>query len=260
MQLRVTSSEGGPAPLRTRRISCAGKAGSRTSINIAALPEVLARWWLSRDDRGRDLLLVAALLANAAPRDLAAPPDPLGRERRRAPGTGLPHRARPKRELASRVVRAREEGLAALGAPLHELPSAARLGTVDAERQGLGRLAVGIARAGDELAEPSVLDHHRLPARRAGLVRRLVGRLLASATQVLGVLALRVGRAGEEAAEAPELLHERLAALGAGLAGLGPRLDVLHRLAGALEVPRELLVERLHGVHPVGVAVLDLVE
>src|SRR5262245_16718267 len=214
----------------------------------------------SRDDRGGDLLLVPAVLTDARPRDLAAPRVALRHEGRAALRARLGHRAGPERELASRVVAAREEGLAPPRPPLHELSSASRLGTGDAERDRLGGLAVRIARARDELPEAPVLDHHRLAAGRADLVGRLVGGLLAAAAQILRVLALGVRRAGQEAAEPAELLDDGLAALRAGLAGLLTDLDVFHLPAGRLEIARELLVERVDGRNPVGVALLDLVE
>src|SRR5512145_3122449 len=133
---------------------------------------------LSRDDRRGDLLLVSALLADARARDLAPPRVPLRQEWRGALRTGLVDRPGPEGELAVRIVAAREERLAAARAPLDQLPAAARLGARDAERDGLGRLALRVAGAGDELAEPAMLDHHRLLAGRARLVGRLVGRLL----------------------------------------------------------------------------------
>src|SRR5215471_12092006 len=187
----------------------------------------------SRHDRGRDLLLVAALLADTAPCDLAPARDPLGDERRPALGARFTEWPRPERELAVRIVRAREKGLAAAGPALDELSVAASLRTRDTERQWLGRLALRVARTGDELAESPVLDDHRLAARRAHLVRRLVGRLFPSAAQILRVLALGIGRARQEAPESPEFLHEGLPAIRAGLASLEPDLDIVHRLARA---------------------------
>src|SRR5688572_10721093 len=165
-------------------------------------------------DGGGDVFLVAAPVLHARARDLAATTDALGDEWGAALGAGLSHRARPHREGALGVVRARVEGLAPLAAPLDQL--AAVLGTGDAERHRLGGLALGIARAGHELSEAAVLDHHRLAAGRAELVGGLVGGPLAAA-QVLGELALRIGGAREELPEAPPLLHQGLAAVGTGL-------------------------------------------
>src|SRR5262249_34122564 len=197
---------------------------------------------------------------DARARDLAAARDPLGDERRCAVRTRLGDRPGPDRELARGVIAAREERLAAPGPSLHQLPAAIGLGTRDPERDGLGRLALGIARAGDELPEAAVLDDHRLAARRAHLVGRLVRRPLSAAAQILRVLALRVRRAREEAAESTELLHQGLAAVWTGLAGLESDLDVVHALAGGPEVARQLLIQRVDRVHPVGIALLDLVE
>src|SRR5262249_53747808 len=123
----------------------------------------------SRDDRRRDLLLVSAILADARPGDLAPPRDPLGDERRAAGRARLGHRPRPQRELAGGIVGAGVEGLAAPGAALHHLAPAALLRTRDAERERPGGLALWIPRAGDELAEAAVLDHHRLRTGRARL-------------------------------------------------------------------------------------------
>src|SRR2546422_5075863 len=49
---------------------------------------------------------------------------------------------------------------------------AAVLGALDAQRNGLRGLAGRVGRAGEELAEPAGLDHHR----RAALLALLVGR------------------------------------------------------------------------------------
>src|SRR5262245_44746170 len=178
---------------------------------------------------GGDVFLVAAAVLHAGPGDLAATAHALRDEGRSALGTRLRHRARPHRERALGIVGARVERLAALAPALHEL--AAVLGTGDAQRHRLGRLALRVARARHEFAEAPVLDHHRLAAGRAGLVGRLVSGPL-TAAEVLGVLTLRVRRAREELPEAAPLLHQGFAAVGAGLAGVHPFLEVLHLLAG----------------------------
>src|SRR4029450_10451999 len=136
----------------------------------------------------------------------------LREERRSALRAGLGDRSRPGDELALRILVAGVERLAALAPPLHELAAAAGLGARDAEGDGLGGLALGIARTRDELAEAAVLDHHGLRAGRACFVGELVGRLLPAA-QVLGVLAVGIAGAREELTEAAPLLDHGLAAI-----------------------------------------------
>src|SRR4030095_15696359 len=96
-------------------------------------------------------------------------------ERRAAARAGLADGPRPERELARRVVGAGEERLPAPGPSLDELAAAVGLRARDPEGERLGRLALRVARAGDELPEAPVLDDHGLPAGRAGLVGRLGG-------------------------------------------------------------------------------------
>src|SRR5215467_2228936 len=213
----------------------------------------------SSRDGGSDLFPVVALAADALARPLAALGHPLGEEGRPALRARLGHRPGPRRELAVGIPVARVEGLAAPAPPFHELASAARLGTGDAKSDGLGRLALRIARASDELAEATVLDDHGLAACRTRLVRHLVGRLL-TAAQVLGVLAVGIARAREELAETPPLLQHGLATLGAGLACLLPDLVVGHAALRLADVAVELLVELADEVEPVGIPFLDLVE
>src|SRR5215831_5876953 len=127
----------------------------------------------SRDGRS-DLFPVVTLAAHALACPLAALGHPLGEEGRPALRAWLGHRPGPRRELAVRILVAGVESLAAPAPPFHELASAAGLGTGDAESDRLGRLALGITRAGDELPEASVLDHHGLAAGRAGFIGHLV--------------------------------------------------------------------------------------
>src|ERR1700687_2269003 len=119
----------------------------------------------SRHRRG-DLFLVAALTADAGAGSLAALGYPLCQESRSAPRARLCDGARPGDELAVGVLAARVEALAPL-APA--LAAAAALRAGDPECHGLGRLALGVARACDELPEAAVLDDHGLAARRACL-------------------------------------------------------------------------------------------
>src|SRR5215475_3633101 len=130
--------------------------------------------------RGSDLFPVSALSAHALARPLAALGQALRHERSPALRARLRHRARPGDELAVGIPVAGVEGLPALATPFHELAAAARLGARDTQGDGLGGLALGIPRAGDELAEAAMLDHHGLAARRAGLIGHLVGGLLAA--------------------------------------------------------------------------------
>src|SRR5262249_28845585 len=156
---------------------------------------------------------------HAHPHRTSAARDPLGQEGRLALRARLGHGALPHHELALRVGGAAVESAAALRPALDELARAARLRARDPERDGLGRLALRIPGAGDELPEAAVLDDHRLPARRARLVGRLVLHALVLA-EVARVLAVRVRRAREKLAEATATLEQRLAALGARLARL----------------------------------------
>src|SRR6202158_4481865 len=212
----------------------------------------------SRHRRG-DLFLVAALAADAGAGSLAALGDPLCQEGRTAPRAWLGDRARPGHELAVGVFAAGVEGLAPLAPALDDLYAAAGLGARDPEGHRLGRLALGITRAGYELPEAAVLDDHGLAARRAGLVCHLVGRLLAAA-EVLGVFALRVAGAGQELAESTPLLEDGLAAVGALLSRVLPDLVVRHARLRLADVLVELLVEGPDQLDPIGVALLDLVE
>src|SRR6185503_4678587 len=194
----------------------------------------------------RDLGL-AAEITPLAPAPLRAPAagHALGEERRRTLGARLLDGTLPQHELAVGIGRAAEERPALARAALDDLPLAARLRARDTERDGLGRLALRIARARDELAEAPMLDDHRAFAGRALLVGRLVLRPLV-ARQVLLVLALRVGGARDELAEAAPALLERLATLRTRLARLHAALELGHALLGRLEVLLERRVEVLH--------------
>src|SRR4030095_2341902 len=139
--------------------------------------------------RELDLPLEVAPLASAAPHG-AILQDALGDERGAALRARLGNRPAPERELAVRIRRAAEEGPALERAALDQLPGAARLGARDTQGDWLGRLALRVAGARDELAEPPVLDDHRLAARRAILVRRLVLGT-AAAVEVTRVAAVR---------------------------------------------------------------------
>src|SRR5882724_12609325 len=169
--------------------------------------------------RGSDLFPIAALAADALAGPLSALGHALREEGRSALRAGLGDRSRPGDEFALGVLVARVERLAALASPFHELAPAAGLGAHDAEGDGLGGLALGIAGARDELAEATMLDHPGLRAGRARFVGELVGGLLPAA-EVFRVLAVGIAGAREELAEATPLLDHGLAAIRTGLAGL----------------------------------------
>src|SRR5262249_30310278 len=165
----------------------------------------------------------------------------------------------PDQDLRVGICGAAEEGAALARPPLDELPGAAGLGARDAEGDRLGRLALGVAGARDEFTKAPVLDDHGLAARRAILVRRLV--LGASApVEVSGVPAIGIGGAGQELPEPPALLQKLALALRAGLTGGLADLLTAHLPLGASQVALEGLVERLHGVDPLALTLLDLVE
>src|SRR5205814_817549 len=117
------------------------------------------------------VLNVAAALGHAAhARALAVLA--LDQERGAALRALLGDRPIPQHEVAPglAVVGAAVERLAAARPLLRQEPAAARPWTVHPERDRLGGLAVGIARAREELPEPAALDLHRRAARRAFLV------------------------------------------------------------------------------------------
>src|SRR5215471_10833487 len=128
-------------------------------------------------------------------------------------------------------------------------------------------LALGVARAGEKLAEPPALERHGSAALLAGLVgvRILFGGALAVGGRRLGqlarVLAFGIIRAGEELAEATELYRHFRSALIADLVreDLLP-LDVAHAVLGGLQVDSELVVKLLQRRRPCQLAVFDLVQ
>src|SRR5262249_43253186 len=125
--------------------------------------------------RALELAPVVALFAGASDPPLA-PAAALGQEGRTALGARLGNRPLPGYEAAVLGVRAGKIGPASLRASLRELATAA-LGTRDAERDRLDVLALGVSRAADEAAEPTLLEHHRLAAQVAVDPRRLWLRL-----------------------------------------------------------------------------------
>src|SRR5207249_8935470 len=167
-------------------------------------------------------------------------------ERRAALRAGLRHGPVPEGEVALGVVRAGVERAALLAALLREV--AAVLGALDADGNGLRGLAGRVGRAGEELAESAVLDHHR----RAALLALLIGRRIlfrddldgavGQPLEVLGVLAggvLLVARAGEELPVPAPLDHHHPTTLLAGavrrrpdrVLGAGKALGVFNVLA-----------------------------
>ena len=174
----------------------------------------------------------------------------------------------PEGEVALGVVRAGVERAALLAALLREV--AAVLGALDAQRNGLRGLAGRVGRAGEELAEPAGLDHHR----RAALLALLIGRRIlfrddldgavGQPLEVLGVLAggvLLVARAGQELPVPAPLDHHHPTTLLAG--DVRRRLDRVLGAGEALgffDVLAERQVEIAHSGHPGLLALLDLVQ
>src|SRR3569623_2999146 len=119
--------------------------------------------------------------------------------------------------LLLRLVRAAVERLAAARPLLGDEATAAGLRALPTERDRLRRLALGVARAREERAEPTALDGHRGATRLAHLVGGLRRDLLPRAVEVLDDLhrgpALGIARAREERADAHPLAHHGLAAL-----------------------------------------------
>src|SRR5207253_10993726 len=125
----------------------------------------------------------------------------------------------PRHEVTAflRPVRAAVERLAAPRTLLGDEAAAAGARALHAKRDRLGRLAVGVARAREEAAEPAALHRHRRAARLALLVGGLRRDLLPRAVEVLHdlhrVAALGIALARQEAAVAAPLDHHVLAAL-----------------------------------------------
>src|SRR5688572_321896 len=121
------------------------------------------------------------------------------------------------------------------------------------------RLALGIARAGEEHAEAPALDHHLAAAVLARLVEFLGRRF--GGLELLRVVAVGIPAAGQEDPELAGLLdHLAFVALVAGDARRLPFLEVGHFLRGALQILLERLVERRERFLVVGLALFDLVE
>src|SRR3954469_6346262 len=119
--------------------------------------------------------------------------------------------------LLVRPVRAAVERLAATRSLLGDVAAATGPRALHAERDRLGRLALGVLRAREEAAEPSALHRHRRAAGLADLIGGLRRDLLPRTIEVLhdlhGVTALGIALACEEAAVAAPLDDHRLAAL-----------------------------------------------
>src|ERR1700676_2077214 len=132
----------------------------------------------------------------------------LEEERRTALRARLVDRAVPQHEVAVRVVGAPEEDLPALGFALDDLAALVGvLRTLHARSLVLDVLALGILRAGGELAEAALLDHEICAAARARLVQDLIGfggpqPALLGGDQLPRRLALGIAGARQELAEA----------------------------------------------------------
>src|SRR6266508_936334 len=91
--------------------------------------------------------------------------------------TGDGNRFIPGRIIAVWIPQATVERPSLLRPPFREITEAA-LGALDAERDGLRVLALGISRAGQEFAEASGLDHHGCAALFTDLVGGPIGDLV----------------------------------------------------------------------------------
>src|SRR5215470_14784945 len=134
-------------------------------------------WTSGRNILHRRVLTLAARVC--APQALDRRPAAellLHQERRLAARARLGDRQIPRHEVALGlgVVRAAVEHLAAPRPLGGEEPAAALLGAGDADRHRLGPRALGVTRAGEELAEAAALDLHLGPAHIALLVGRLL--------------------------------------------------------------------------------------
>src|SRR5437762_1834478 len=149
----------------------------------------------------------------------------------------------PRGIIAIRVAQATVEGAPALGATLGEVADAT-LGALDAERDGLRVLALGVAGAGQEFAEAARLDDHGRAAFLADLVGRAIRHLvLLDGPRVVALLG-RVAQARNVGAEAAALHLERRAALRA-LLGCHTR-QIVHLVDDLVDVDRfERDAERL---------------
>src|SRR2546425_6945039 len=186
------------ASSRTRQeIEAAGASGVDGFLEAA--PSVVA-------EQGRAVLLGDLL-------------DDVGAAARRA---ALGHGPVPGDEVALRVVVAAEEDASAAGTALHDAAAAVVTRAVEPHFLQLDVLALGVVRAGRELAEAAVLHRQRLSALRALLVEDPVGLLgdrdlpFLVHGDLLGVAALRVGGAGDERSKATPAQDHRRAALLAG--------------------------------------------
>src|SRR5437870_706467 len=218
---------------------------------------------------GVDLLLPAAALLHAAAHGAVALGQLLGHEPRPAARTGLGQRPVPGHELARGIAAAAVQELAAPRAALHELALAAAEQAPNARGHGLVEglhvLALGIARAAEELAVAAEATVHGPAALLAHLVRGLgLDRSdgpVVGALEVHRVLALGVAAAGEELAPPAPLDDHRLPALLAHEVGRALlALHVAHQDLGLLEVPGEWPPEATERVDVVLLALLDAVE
>src|SRR5262249_28018455 len=118
----------------------------------------------------------------------------------------------PGYEIAVGVADTAVESLAAAGAALGQLASAAFLWAGNTDGLLLDVLALGVIAARGEFAEAAVLDDHVVAALRTLFLERDIGFFLLAA-HGLGSLAIRVAGAGVELAEAPFLQRHGPAAV-----------------------------------------------
>src|SRR5688572_3299102 len=126
-------------------------------------------------------------------------------------GARLEDRLVPQGEIALRIVHAPVEHLASTRLAFRHVPAA--LGTLDARQLLLDVLALGVAGAGGEFAEPALLDHQVFPAVRTEFVENLIGfrggHALSGGDDFARGLTFRVARARQEHAEPAPLEDHR---------------------------------------------------
>ena len=125
------------------------------------------------------------------------------------------------------------------------------------------RLAIGIARAGQEHSPAAALDHHFAPAVVAGFdldfAVGALGRQLGR--KVADEIAIRIARTAQEKSVAADAFEQfALPALLALLPGGNARLVGLHLALGLFEVLREAAIEFLDRFLPGQLAFFDFVE
>src|SRR5262245_24486904 len=220
--------------MRASRSAISGKA---RRIEAGEPPREGTRWPREAPAKGSgvDGLLVAAALMVAEQRRAVLLGDLFEDVRVAAGRTTLGHGTVPGDEVALRVVVAAEEDATAARSALDDAAAAIVARAIESHFLQLDVFALGIVRAGGELAEAAVLHRQRLSALRAFLVEDPVGLLgdgdlpFLVHRDLLRVAAVRVGGAGDERAEAPLAQNHRRPALLAGAVILRDRRGLCGR-------------------------------